>query len=77
MSRKVDEWGDRGRDIARQRYGEPTARIPRPSESSEPQDKLSRRAGDGTVPQSWVTGRGEDATAKPNFDHSADRKGRR
>jgi len=41
-----------------------------------PQDECDKRGPDydNLTPQSWITGRNEDATTKPGFDHSQKRR---
>ena len=66
----VMEQSSWGSATARERYGKPTASIPKPEDRSAPQklgDRNNLRGPVNDHRDDWVRGRGEDATKIPNF----------
>jgi hypothetical protein len=65
----VLEESKHGAQVARERYGKPTASIPKAPDQSRPQFKndqpLDRAFNDH--PNDWVRGKGENASAKPGY----------
>ena len=77
MARKTVIWEDQaGRNVARDRYGEPRQGMPPATGTPRPQDPESRRSGTGNTRQGYLTG-ATPATGRPGFDAWADRKGRK
>jgi hypothetical protein len=67
-------WGDAK---ATERYGGGTKTFPPPKDQSAPQFKEDAQGPNyrNEVPvDSWLRGANEDATTKPNFDHSKSRR---
>lgn len=68
---QVTETQKWGQETARQRYGKRDDSGMEVKDTSRPQFKIDQATGTrGHTPESWVTGKNEDATTKPGFDKS-------